>query len=42
MVDMDPQLRGMVDANPQMREAMQNPELLLGQLASPDMQVQLL
>lgn len=40
---MDPQLRGMVDSNPEVQEAMQNRESLLSELASPErLQVQLL
>lgn len=40
---MDPQLRGMVDSNPEVQEVMQNPESLLSELASPErLQVQLL
>ncbi|KAH8497765.1 hypothetical protein Peur_073046 [Populus x canadensis] len=41
MLNFNPQLRGMVDSNPQFREMMQNPELLR-QLTSPETMQQML
>ena len=35
MMNLNPQLRGMIDLNPQLREMMQNPEILR-QLMNPE------